>query len=94
MDELREAAESMKRSMAPIPKKPATKPMPSLIRWSKAAQPRRDNHAGDGRHQASAPAQCARSVPTSNLLHRLTFSRQRKRRCSSSSPFFASSDEA
>lgn len=80
MDELREAAESMKRSYsAHDPEKPATKPIPSLIRWSKAAK--RSARTSRRRRQNIRPAlRLMRQIPlpTSNLLHRLTF-RQRKR---------------
>lgn len=80
MDELREAAESMKRSYsAHDPEKPATKPIPSLIRWSKAAK--RSARTSRRRRQNIRPAlRLMRQIPLppSNLLHRLTF-RQRKR---------------
>lgn len=62
MDELREAAESMKRSYsARDPEKPATKPIPSLIRWSKAAKRSARRHAGDGRTSGQRSGSCARS---------------------------------
>mgnify|MGYP000152816827 CR=1 FL=1 len=62
-----------------IPKKPATKPIPSLIRWSKAAK--RSARTSRRRRQNIKPAlRLMRQIPlpTSKLLHRLTF-RQRKR---------------
>ena len=80
MDELREAAESMKRSYAPtIPKKASDEANTihnPVVKGSEAQ--RRDVTPATAEHQASAPAHAPDPLPTSNLLHRLTF-RQRKR---------------
>lgn len=80
MDELREAAESMKRSYsAHDPEKASDEAntiLNPVVKGSEAQ--RQDVTPATAEHQASAPAHAPIPLPTSNLLHRLTF-RQRKR---------------
>jgi sec-independent protein translocase protein TatB len=79
MDELREAAESMKRSYSAHDPEKASDEANTIhnpvVKGSEAQ--RQDVTPATAEHQASAPAHAPDPVPTSNPLHRLTF-RQRK----------------